>query len=350
LKQNNTKFRCRVPLRISFGGGGTDVPPYATTFGGAVIGSTINKYAYSTLIPNKTDKSKTIIKSQDFDLTTILDFKAKFFDKSYRGKTNLAKAVINVMKPKKLGFEILTTCDAPPGTGLASSTAVITSMVGSLKSFIDISLTSYEIAELVYEIERKELAIKGGLQDQYACTFGGFYFIEFKNNEVIVNPLRIKREIVQELESNLLLVDTGVPRSSSKIHSIQSKKYSEDSVIKTLDTLKEQAYELKTHILKGNLKKFGETLHSSWETKKQISEIISSRRIDSIYDEARNSGAIGGKVLGAGGGGHMVFYIENENRRNLEKTLTKMKCKVIPFNFENSGLQTWSVDGNHIHS
>ncbi|SMH72295.1 GHMP family kinase ATP-binding protein [Candidatus Nitrosotalea okcheonensis] len=348
--KKNEKIRCRVPLRISFAGGGTDVPPYSTTRGGAVIGSTISKYAYSTLTQQNSGKNTVIIRSLDFDLVTVLDFKAKFFDVSYDGRSDLAKAVLKVLKPKKLGFEIITACDAPPGTGLASSTAVIISLVGALKEFMEKPLTSYEIAEMAHAIERRELAIKGGHQDQYACTFGGFYFIEFKQNSTIVNPLRMKQEITQELESNLLLVDTGVSRSSSKIHSFQSKSQTDEKVIQTLDEVKKQAYDIKSVLLKGDVKSFGEMLHKSWETKKKISDIISNNRIDKIYHKMRVNGAIGGKVLGAGGGGHMLFYVEHEKRRGLEKLLSGMGCIAIPFSFENNGIQTWTIGDTGVRS
>lgn len=342
MDELHEKTYCRVPLRISFAGGGTDIPFYYEKRGGAVIGSTIDKFAYSTLTPNKCGNDEIAIRSIDFDLKTTLEIKAKFFDLKYDGKLDLVKAVLNVMKPNQLGFEIITACDVPPGTGLASSTSIITSLVGVLKSYMGISLTSYEIAVLAHKIERGELSIKGGLQDQYACTFGGFYFLEFERNSVRVDPLKIRSDIIHELESSLVLVDTRVSRDSSEIHSFQSKSNNGET-IETLDKLKQHAYEMKTQLLKGNVKDFAEELHQSWMTKKKISKIISTKRIDHIYDEARSCGVIGGKVLGAGGGGHMLFYIELEKRRKLEKLLEKLDCNVIPFCFENHGLQTWKV-------
>jgi D-glycero-alpha-D-manno-heptose-7-phosphate kinase len=341
---NNTeKIRCRVPLRISFAGGGTDVPAYCEERGGAVIGSTIDKYAYSTLIPYSVGNDSIKIHSIDFDLVTVLDYKAKFFDVEYDGKADLAKAVMKVMKPEKTGFEIITSCDATPGTGLASSSAVIISMIGSLRSFLDIPLTIYDIAEMAYSIERKELGIKGGLQDQYACTFGGFYFIEFRKNATIVNPLRIRREIVEELESSLLLVDTGISRSSSEIHRMQSGYYGDVKYMDTLDAVKQQAYMMKDVLLRGDIPGFGKLLHESWETKKKISSIISTETVNRIYDRARSEGAVGGKLLGAGGGGHLLFFVDPDSKRRVQHALESLGCRIVPFSFEGEGLRSWRV-------
>jgi D-glycero-alpha-D-manno-heptose-7-phosphate kinase len=338
----NEKIHCRVPLRISFAGGGTDLPFYYEKYGGAVIGSTIDKFAYSTLTPNKLDKNKILVRSTDYDIETVLKIKAKFFDLEYDGKLDLAKAVLNVMKPKRLGFEMVTASDSAPGSGLASSTSIVTSIVGALKSYMKLSLTSYEIAELAYKIERKNLSIKGGVQDQYACTFGGFYFIEFSKNSIIVNPLKIRSDIIHELESCLVLADTNISRDSSEIHSIQAKSKNAKT-IEAMHEMKKHAFRMKTQLLKGNVKDFAEELHQSWLTKKKISDIISTKRIEKIYSDSRKHGAIGGKILGAGGGGHMLFYVSLERRRELEKTLSRLGCQIIPFCFENHGLQTWKV-------
>jgi D-glycero-alpha-D-manno-heptose-7-phosphate kinase len=338
----NEKIHCRVPLRISFAGGGTDLPFYYEKYGGAVIGSTIDKFAYSTLTPNKLDKNKILVRSTDYDIETVLKIKARFFDLKYNGKLDLAKAVLNVMKPKRLGFEMVTASDSAPGSGLASSTSIVTSIVGALKSYMKLSLTSYEIAELAYKIERENLSIKGGVQDQYACTFGGFYFIEFNKNSIIVNPLKIRSDIIHELESCLVLADTNISRDSSEIHSIQEKSKNVKT-IETMHEMKKHAFKMKTQLLKGNVKDFAEELHQSWLTKKKISDIISTKRIEKIYNDSRKHGAIGGKILGAGGGGHMLFYVNLERKRELEKNLSRLGCQIIPFCFENHGLQTWRV-------
>jgi len=338
----NEKIHCRVPLRISFAGGGTDLPFYYEKYDGAVIGSTIDKFAYSTLNLNKLKKNEILIKSIDYDIQTMLKIKAKFFDLKYNGKLDLAKAVLNVMKPKKLGFEVVTASDSVPGSGLASSTSIVTSIVGALRSYMKLSLTAYEIAELAHKIERKNLGIEGGIQDQYACTFGGFYFIEFSKDSIIVNPLKIRGDIIHELEGSLVLADTNISRNSSEIHSLQSKSKNKKTV-EALHDMKKHAFNMKNQLLRGNVKDFAEELHQSWLTKKKISDIISTKRIEKIYRHARDHGVIGGKVLGAGGGGHMLFYIDLEKRKKLEKILIKLGCKIIPFSFETHGLQSWKV-------
>jgi D-glycero-alpha-D-manno-heptose-7-phosphate kinase len=281
-------------------------------------------------------------------LVTVLDYKAKFFDMQYDGKTDLAKAVMKVVNPERVGFEIVTSCDAAPGTGLASSSAVIISMIGALRAFLNMPLTVYDIAEMAYNVERKELSIKGGLQDQYACTFGGFYFIEFRNNATIVNPLRIRQEIVEELESSLLLVDTRVSRSSSDMHAAQSAAYNDSKYMETLDIVKQQAYLMKDTLLKGDVLGFGELLHTSWETKKQISNVISTETVNKIYDTARSTGAVGGKLLGAGGGGHLLFFVDPDRKRKVHAALESLGCRIVPFSFESEGLRSWRTSNKGV--
>lgn len=315
-----------------------------------MIGSTIDKYAYSTLLPDSIGNGSIKIRSIDFDIVTVLDYKARFFDVEYDGRTDLAKAVMKVIKPERVGFEIVTSCDAAPGTGLASSSAVIISMIGALRSFLDMPLTVYDVAEMAYNVERKELGIKGGLQDQYACTFGGFYFIEFRKNATIVNPLRIRHEIAEELESSLLLVDTGISRSSSDIHHAQSASYGDGRYMDTLDEVKKQAYLMKDVLLKGDVPAFGKLLHESWETKKKVSPIISTNVVNKIYDKARAEGALGGKLLGAGGGGHVLFFVDPDVKRRLQHALESLGCKIVPFSFEEEGLRSWRVGNRGVRA
>ena len=227
-------LRAKAPLRISYGGGGTDVSPYPEERGGAVLSVTIDKYAYATLIP--CSEGNLTVESLDYNTTTIYD---KGDNLQYNGKLDLVKAAINVMQPSG-GFKLFLHSDAPPGSGLGSSSTMVTALVGLFVHYLKLSLSEYQIAELSYKIERQELGISGGKQDQYAAAFGGFNFIEFLGDEVVVNPLRIKRETLNELEYRSLLCYTGKTRLSAGILDDQISRYvgQEVNAVKALDATK----------------------------------------------------------------------------------------------------------------
>jgi D-glycero-alpha-D-manno-heptose-7-phosphate kinase len=330
----------KAPLRISFAGGGTDVPPYPELHGGAVISSTIDRYAYVSLEPRKDEK--VVIRSLDFDIVSILDSIAEI---RYDGNLDFAKAVIRTMGKPAEGLNIHISCNAPPGSGLGSSSALIVGVVGAMKHLHDQALTSYEIADTAYRIEREELKIQGGMQDQYSATFGGLNFIEFKADHVVVNPLRIRAEILNELSSHLVLCNTGKTRLSSRILSRQIRSYEsrDPLVMDSLDGLKRLASEMKDALLRGRVDRLGPLLDLDWKLKRQLDKKVSNPRLDKIYAMARASEATGGKILGAGGGGYFLFYCEPEGRPKLEATLKRGGCSLERFSFETNGLQTWKV-------
>jgi D-glycero-alpha-D-manno-heptose-7-phosphate kinase len=334
-------IRSRAPLRISFSGGGTDVPPYPAEKGGAVLNVTINKYSYATLIPTPENEGITV-KSLDYDIV------AKYItDKDFRydGKLDLIKAVLKNMGLKG-GARLFLHSDAPPGSGLGSSSTMAVTLVGLLKHYLSIPMTDYEIAEKAYQIERIDLGVPGGLQDQYAATFGGFNFIEFLKDRVIVNPLRIKREVLNELEYHLLLCYTGASRVSANILNEQVAGYVDKKVdvVKALDETKKIAVDMKNALLTGELNTFGQLFHKSWLHKKQFSTKITNPIIDKLYDVATSNGAMGGKILGAGGGGYMLFYCEFEKKHKVAEALEKAGGQIVDFGFEFKGLQTWEID------
>ena len=306
-----------------------------------MISCTIDRYAYVSLEPRKDEK--VVIRSLDFDIVSILDSISEI---RYDGKLDLAKAVIRTMGKPTEGLTFHISCNAPPGSGLGSSSALIVGVVGVMKRFHELSLTSYEIADTAYKIEREELKIKGGMQDQYAATFGGLNFIEFKSNGVVVNPLRVRQEILNELSTHLVLCNTGRTRLSSKILTRQIKSYEEgnEHVLKNLSGLKQLAFDLKDALLKGKVEKIASLLDEDWELKKQLDNKISNPFLERVSKIARSSGASGGKILGAGGGGYFLFYCDPENRPKLEKSLKNAGCELERFSFEHEGLQTWQVN------
>jgi D-glycero-alpha-D-manno-heptose-7-phosphate kinase len=331
-------------LRISFAGGGTDVPPYPELYGGAVISTTIDRYAYVTLKPNP--KKGIRIISQDFNL--FEEFK-KISDMKIDGKTNLIKAAVAQAGLGNENLDIVVHVDSPPGSGLGSSSALSAALIGCLSRYLNEHLTSYEIAERAVELERKWLNIKGGYQDQYASTFGGFNLIEF-GKSVIVNPLRLRPEVLQELLASMILVDTGKTRLSGNILEHQINKYEkkDPKTLDHLDVIKKLVYTIKDDLLKGNIPEVGHALDIHWNHKKEIDKKISNLRIERIYQKAKKIGIFGGKLLGAGGGGHMLFVCEPDRKHEVIKAIEKMNIEVIRFNFDNDGLRTWVVEDHKV--
>lgn len=334
-------IRARSPLRISFAGGGTDVSPFPEQEGGLVLNATINKYVYGMLRP-RTD-NQIQIESVDFGMSLSYGVGEPII---FDGKLDLIKAAIQrLVGTNSSGFDLYLHSNVPPGSGLGSSSTVMVTLIGLLKEFQNLPLTDYEVANLAYVIERKELGIKGGLQDQYAATFGGINFIEFWRDRVIVNPLRISSDIISELEHNLLLCYTGSTRPSDRIIEDQTGRFTQrdESALQGLRMQKNLAVEMKNALLQRRLNTFGELLHQAWEYKKKMSPKISTPFIDELYGEARRHGALGGKITGAGGGGYMLFYCPFECKCGVAAALCKMGTNVAEFAFEFHGLQTWRM-------
>jgi D-glycero-alpha-D-manno-heptose-7-phosphate kinase len=334
-------LRAKAPLRISFCGGGTDVSPYPEEKGGVVLSTTIDKFVYATLRP-RPDRLITLT-SLDYDISRTFPMGAPL---PIDGDLDLLKGVVNrFQKSAPTGFDLLVHSDAPPGSGLGSSSTLVTALVGLLRLWVGEPLTNYEIAELTYRIERVDLKIAGGRQDQYAATFGGFNFIEFFRDHSIVNPLRIRRDVVNELEYSLLLWFTGATRVSAHIVENQTRSYiaGKAPVVASLDRMKDLAIEMKAALLRDRLHRFGELLHEAWRAKKDLDPAITTDQIDGLYETARAHGAIGGKILGAGGGGYLLIFAPFDRRHEIIRALEAGGGKFVPFAFEERGLQTWAV-------
>ena len=333
-------IRSKAPLRISFGGGGTDVSPYPEEKGGAVLSTTIDKYAYCTLVERGDDSIN--VKSLDYDIVTKYHVNDKL---KYDGKLDLVKAAIKVLEVRN-GFDLFLHSDAPPGSGLGTSSALVVALVGAFKQWLKLSLTDYDIAELAYHIEREEAGIRGGKQDQYAATFGGFNFIEFLGKTTVVNPLRIKRNTLNELEYRLTLCYTGETRLSAGIIEDQVSSYiqKKDDVVLALEETKKLASNMKNALLLGKLSEFGLLLHEVWCCKKRFSAKMTEPRIDGLYEVARQSGAIGGKLLGAGGGGYLLLLCEFDKWHIVAERLEGMGGKIVNFTFDLRGMQSWEVN------
>lgn len=334
-------IRAKAPLRISFAGGGTDVPPYCHEKGGAVLCTTINKYAYTSLLPNMSDIIE--VNSLDFDIVAKYNCNQEF---DYTGKLGLVKAVLKNLEIKN-GCSVYLHSDAPPGSGLGSSSTLVVAMMGAILEWQNLSLDKYEISERAIHIERRDLGIAGGYQDQYASCFGGFNFIEFYRDGVTVNSLRIPEYLMNELEYNMVLCYTGGIRLSANIikDQVQNFEAGKADTLQAMDELKEIAYAMKSQLLRGNLSNFGRLLHYGWENKKKMSSKISNPQIDTLYEEALKAGALGGKLLGAGGGGYILLFCPYEKKHKVSERLEAMGGKVISWGFDLHGLQKWSING-----
>jgi D-glycero-alpha-D-manno-heptose-7-phosphate kinase len=334
-------FRAKAPLRVSFAGGGTDVTPFPEREGGLVLSATINRYAHATLQP-RTDGR---IRVESLDLRAALEYGSDEHPE-YDGNLDLVKAAVRriAQLEEPRGIDLFLDTAAPPGSGLGASSALIVSLIGVLADYHKLTLSEYELAHLAWEVERIDLGLKGGLQDQYAATFGGFNFMEFNADSVVVNPLRIKPTILNELESNLLLCFTGATRAGDHIIDDQTKRYesSEAEALAGLRMQKELATSMKEALLRGRLSEFGELMGTAWEYKKRMSPRITTPTIDEAYAEATKEGALGGKVTGAGGGGFMLFYCRPGHHHRVAERLRALGLESAEFAFDHEGLRTWT--------
>ncbi|MBN1886775.1 MAG: GHMP kinase [Thermoflexales bacterium] len=336
-------IRSKAPLRVSFAGGGTEVEPYLSERGGAVLSMTIDRYAYSTL--RLRDDRQISVTSLDYDTVARFNLDEPLV---YDGQLDLVKAVIRRLNRENTdqGLDFFLHSDAPPGSGLGSSSTLVVALIGLFKHWQHLPLTNYEIADLAYQIERIDLGIHGGKQDQYAATFGGFNFIEFSRDATIVNPLRVPPDTLNELHYNLLLCYTGQTRLSARIIDTQVERYVQrkEDVVQAMDEIKQIALALKNALLQGRLSDLGALLHEAWVNKKKMAAQISNPHIDELYETARKHGALGGKISGAGGGGHMFFYCQFDKKHRVAQELERLGARIVEFNYDFQGLQTWRAN------
>ena len=328
-------YRARAPLRIGLAGGGTDVDPYASKKGGAVFNTTINRYAYCTITP--TDDHSMSVHSTDYGkYEAPLDGGPLALD----GNMDLIKAVTNHFGVTD-GFKMFLQSEAPPGSGLGGSSTVIVSIIAAMCEWQGIRLTSSEMAQLAYKLEREDIGLKGGKQDQYAAVFGGFNYMKFNSNGVNVNRVRIPGDTINELQYRSLLCYIGQTRESATIIESQVSKFKKGQNEEALDKTKDLAQAMFVAMERGDINTAGRILDESWIYKKQFSSKVSNPRIDEMYAAAKKAGAIGGKVSGAGGGGFMYFICEYDRKYNVAQELGKLGAKVTDFMFEPQGVTSW---------
>ena len=337
--------RSKAPLRLGLAGGGSDVSPYSDMYGGLILNATINLYTYCTI--EETNDGLITIDSDDaqchesYPLEIYLEID---------GTASLIKGVYNrVIRDFDIvprSFKITTYNDAPVGSGLGTSSAMVVCILKAFIEWLTLPLGDYEASRLAYEIERKDLDLSGGKQDQYAAAFGGFNFMEFlKNDLVIVNPLKIKRWIIDELEASMVLYFIGASRSSAAIIDQQKKNTSSgnEKAIEAMHKIKQSAIDMKQALLKGDMKEFSRILGEGWENKKKMADNITNSMIQEVFDLAISAGAVAGKVSGAGGGGFVMLMVEPTRKKELINALKKLNGFVMPFHFTEGGAHGWKI-------
>ncbi|MGL4949018.1 MAG: dehydrogenase [Anaeroplasmataceae bacterium] len=341
------KVRAKAPLRIGLAGGGTDLSPFCDIHGGLVLNATINLYAHCTI--ERLNNERIIFEALDISESIEFDLNSKpLLSDSLRLHIGVYNRIVKDYNNNEDVFVKITTfSDAPPGSGLGSSSTMVVVMIKAFVELLKLPLGEYDIAQLAFDIERNDLNLSGGKQDQYAATFGGFNLMEFyANNRVIVNPLRIRNWFINELEESMLLYFTGVSRESAKIidEQISSTTKNRDNNLDSMIALKSSTNVMKEALLKGDIKLLAQELNKGWDAKKKTSNSISNSHIDDIFETAINAGAYAGKISGAGGGGFMMFIIDPLKKLAIIKALSKFDGKIVEFQFVEKGTKSWYLE------
>lgn len=335
--------RSRAPLRLGLAGGGTDLSPFCDEFGGAVLNCTIDRYAYAFLAPR--DDGAVVFRARDLSID-----ECHAAGKPIETTTGLRlhRGIYNRFLKQKLldgrGLTLTTTVDAPAGSGLGSSSALVVAICEAFRSFTGAPLGLYDLAHLAFEVERIDLALAGGKQDQYAAAFGGINFIEFLTNDrVVVNPLRVNQQITNELELSLIACFTGVSRASAAIIEQQTSNMHSrnNTAIEALLDLKTAAHEMKEALLHGDMALMGTILDRSWRSKKLTAGAISNGSIEDIFQIGRKAGAYAAKISGAGGGGFIFFLVPPDERSAVIAKLRAAGADAGPVHLTSKGVETW---------
>lgn len=325
----------KTPFRISFCGGGSDIPDFYRQYGGCVLSTSINRYMYITIHPYF-DETKTSLRySQIEEVKDIRNIKHSIF-----------RQVLNDMNVS--GVEISSTADIPSGTGLGSSSAFTVGLIHTLHCYQGKFVSKEEIAAEACQVEIEKLGNPIGKQDQYAAACGGLNFIEFnKDDTVRISPLILRSGLTDELQQNLIMFYTGITHDANKILAEQKRNISQSAKIKNLITMCNLAKEMKTSLETGNLSDFGKILNEGWLLKRELASNVSNEKINELYETALANGAEGGKLLGAGGGGFLLFYCEKEKQLKLENAL---KLKRFHFKFEHDGTSVAHIGNKYWES
>lgn len=348
MRSRQATIRARVPLRLGLAGGGTDLSPYCDEYGGAVLNTTIDRYAYAFIEPSEDGLVHFVAPDVEIEESFPPELEA-LAGCRLELHAGVAKRMLTQFGGGKIApMRVTSYVDAPPGSGLGSSSALVVALVEAFTALLAAPLGPYDVAHVAFEIERIDLGLAGGKQDQYAATFGGTNFIEFHaGDRVIVNPLRVSPSVLNELETSMVVCFTGVSRRSEEIIVEQQRGMAgaghDDNVIDSLHQLKRDAVEMKEALLRGQIPRMASILNRSWEAKKRTASGISTGRIEALYELAFANGAIGGKVSGAGGGGFMMFIVPPDRRIGVVRALNGAGGSASGVHLTTQGAESWTV-------
>ena len=333
-------IRSKAPFRVSFGGGGTDMPPYCIDHGGCVINTTIDRHVYITL-KRRNDKKIRI-----YSINLRKEYLFNIGDEDYSTDFEIFKGIINVLNVND-GLDIFIYSELPAGSGMGGSSSLSVALIGALNNYYNLGFSKHEIAQKAYDIERIELKQKGGYQDQFAAAYGGFNFIEFSDGVKVI-PINTSTEMINELQFCLILCYIGGSHFSSDIQNEVLKGYNieKKSFMEAMQDLKEVAHSMRNIVESNNLSRlneFGNLLHKGWVTKKSLSTKISNKKIENFYLTSRKFGVLGGKLLGAGGGGHLLLFSDSRKKHIVIQELEKIGGKIVNFHFNPKGLEVWEI-------
>ncbi len=337
-------FRSRAPLRLGLAGGASDVSPFCDRYGGYVLNATIDAYAYCHLMPAVREcvRFTSVDREECFEAEAAAQLSNEGALPLHRAVHN--RIVRNFNRGEPLSVHLTTTSDAPVGSGLGASSTLVVAMIRAYAEWLKLPLGEYDVAQLAFSIEREDAGMLGGRQDQYAATFGGFNFMEFyADNRVIVNPLRIRENILRELESSIVLYYSGVSRASADVIRDQAGRVTalDPEAIAATQELKQDALLMKEALLKGNVREMACVLGRSWEAKKKLAKSISNQAIDEAYEAAMQAGAYSGRISGAGGGGFIIFMADPVRKYEVIRALRLCGGCILPFHFSDCGAHAW---------
>lgn len=340
-----TVYRAQAPLRLGFAGGGTDLSPYCDLHGGAVLNSTIGRYARATLAV--TGGEELVLRAADLGSESRMPLRSGEVAAAHRLHKAVYDRVVRDFLHKPVGVELTTMIDAPPGSGLGSSSALVVALVEVFREAFDLPLGQYDVAHLAFEIERVDLALAGGKQDQYAAAFGGMNFIEFlARDRVVVNPLRISSSTLSELEASTVICFSGKSRASETIirDQIRHVNDKDTAAIENMHQLRQDAFDMKRALMAGDIIGMAAILDRSWQAKKGTSPNVTSPLIDTLWNVAHSNGALAGKVSGAGGGGFLMFLVDPDRRCRLMSALKDAGGAPDSITFSDRGAQAWRAN------
>ncbi|MEA2080639.1 MAG: dehydrogenase [Pseudomonadota bacterium] len=342
----NQTVRSRAPLRLGLAGGGTDVSPYSELYGGNVLNAAIDMYAYCTISTSNDGELEFRAADLGERWSSTAENELALEEPLMLHKAIYNRIVRDFNDGKPIAVKVTTSADAPPGSGLGTSSTMVVAIVRAYQELLKLPLGEYDLAQLAYDIERKDCGLAGGKQDQYVATFGGFNFMEFfADNRVIVNPLRIRVEIINEIECSMLLYFTGRSRESANIikEQIHSAGAGDDKSLQAMHRVRQSAVEMKEALLKAEIKTMAGILGEAWQAKRDMAQSISNPLIDRIYDRALGAGALSAKISGAGGGGFMMLFVEPTTKLDVIAALSDLEGSFYRFHFTKEGAQGWSV-------